>query len=493
MVLRLLPFTGPFEDTYKSLLASIPAGAQWHKGPVVLPLSADRTPFILEGEDGDVVEITRNGTFLTRVVLTGPSQQIDLFLEEGKNFLVARTNGEQWLLLVVAVNYATILRGYAQEFFFNVEIDFDDAENQLNSNLSLRHTEHQIDFQDLLPPTRATRVLAGKLAVRSLISETGSTRGVDDIVTAASNTTPLVRETTINDTLFEPSVYTVYSRAHDMGGFEFHIWVPNLCVATWTAFVKLMDNLDPSIAQLTSVTDEKVSLDFLGTPESHLFDFTQDACSLLSLLTQDCLPITVSVALTVRSPLAFCAWKYPFDVVVDLALGRSRLDSALPFSEIILASAIQNDLSGAVTGIAGASYVDLSRPPSRVVSVTVVSPIGSGLLPSFTTPGTLRLVLPAGNPGRDILVEYETSLPLDLGIPLDSCEDADPLCDGWYGTPIVDRFDGDKCLDTTVPETSLFEDLNCCFTRPQATLLGASLVSVELSAPVTAFASLVTL
>lgn len=490
MRLRLIPVPSDFEETYQSLLNSIPAGNQWHKGPVVLPLSADRTPFILEGSEGEIVEISRNGTLLTRVVMTSNSQQINLFLEEGKNVLVARTNGEQWLLLVVAVNYATLMRGYAQEYFFNVEIDFDDAENQLSSDLSLRHTEHQIDFQEYLPPTRATRVLAGKLAVRSLINETGSTRGVDDIVTAASNTTPIVRETLVNRELYEPSVYTVYSNAHDRGAFEFHIWVPNLCVGTWAAFVKLMDNLDPSIAELTSVTDEKVSLNFLGRPESHLFDFETDACSLLGLITQDCLPITVSVELTVESSFAFCMWRYPFDVVVENALGRFRLDSGVPFSETILAGSLLDDLAGTETGSPGASYVDLSRPPERIVSVTAVLPIGTALLPAFFIPGTRRLVLPAGNPGRDVVVRYETSIPFDLGIPLDSCEEADPLCDGWYGTPLVGRLDGDKCLDTMVPETRLIDDLECCFTRPQASLLGASLLTVNLVNPITAFASL---
>jgi hypothetical protein len=426
------------------------------------------------------------------VVLTSTSIQVDIFLEEGKNFLVVSTSGEQWLLLAIAANYATVLRGYSQEYFFNVDVNFQDALNQLSSELSLRHTEHQIDFQEFLPSTRVLRVLAGKLAVRSLINETGSTRGVDDIVTAASNTTPIVRETVVSRDLFEPSVYTVFSRSHDLGGYEFHIWVPNLCIGTWAAFVKLMDNLDPAIAELTSVSDEKVSLDFLGSPESHLFDVETGACSLVALITQDCLPITVSIQLAVDTELAFCAWRYPFDVVVELALGRFRMDSAAPFSEVFLSAAILIDTTGSETGLVGAAFVDLTRPPERIVSVTVISPIGPALVPAFSLPGTLRLVLPSGHPGRDITVRYEASIPFDSGILLDSCEEADPLCDGWFGTPLAGRFDGDVCLDTMVPETSLFEDLECCFTRPRSTLLGASLATIDLPHPLTVFASLVT-
>jgi len=490
--LKLTPATSAFEDLYKSILNSIPKGQQWHRGSVVLPLTAVKTPFTLVGTEGDLVELSRNGTIVDRVVLTGVSTQVGIFLEEGKNFLVARTNGEQWLTLVVAANYATILRGFSQEFFFNIEVDFRDAQNQLNSDLSLRHTEHQIDFQELLPPTRALRALAGKLAVRSLINETGSTSGVDDIVTAASNTTPIVRDTTVNRDLFEPSVYTVYSQAHDFGGHEFHIWLPNLCVGTWAAFVKLMDNLDPSIAELTSVTDDKVSLNFLGRPESHIFDFEAGSCSLLSLITQDCIPITVSAQLTIETALAFCMWRYPFDVVVELALGRFRLDSRSPYSEVILDSAILVDTTGSETGTVGYAYAELSRYPDRVVSATAISPIGSALLAAFTIPGTSRVVFPAGNPGRDVNVRYEAALSFDSGVPLDSCEESDPLCDGWYGTPLVNRFDGGSCLDTMIPTTSLFDDLECCFTRPQASLLVSSLATIDVHLSVAASAGLTT-
>tara|TARA_R100001132_G_C3273017_1_gene95043 strand:- start:2043 stop:3524 length:1482 start_codon:yes stop_codon:yes gene_type:complete len=491
MTLRLYPAPTPYDSTYESLLASIPSGRQWHLGPVTLPLSADRTSFILEGNEGDVVEVSRNGTLVTRVVLSSSKQSIDLFLERGKNFLSVRSETDQWLILVVATDFATITKGAAQEYFFNSEINFNDAEAQLNSDLSLRHTEHQIEFQEYLPSTRATRVLAGKLAVRSLINETGSTRGVDDIVTAVSNTTPLVRETVVNRVLYEPSVYTVYSQAHDSGGYEFHVWVPNLCIGTWAAFVKLMDNLDPSIAELTSVSDEKVSLNYLGLPESHIFDTEAGLCSVIPLLTTDCLPITVSVSLRSLSSFAFCAWRYPFDVVSELALGRSRLDNFTPFSESVPFGSILDDITGSVTGIPGSSYVTLSRPPRRISSVTSSDPLGASLLSSFFIPGTRTLVLVSGNPGRDITVRYETSIPFDIGLALDSCEESDPLCDGWYGTPLVNRFDGGSCLDTTVPETSLFEDLECCFDRPQATLLGSSLATISLSTPITSFASLI--
>lgn len=489
MTLRIVPNVQAYEDLYQELLDSIPAGTQWHKGPVILPLSSvDTTPFLIEGDAGDVVEILINNALIKTITLTQPSTQVDLTLIAGKNFIQVRTSGETFLLLVVATNYATLIRGYSEEYFFNVDVKFQDSKNQLTSDLSLRATEHQIDFQEMLPPTRAMRVLAGKLAVRSLINETGSTRGVDDIATAASNTTPVVKPTSVDLEFFEPDSRTLYSTAHDEGGFAFHVWIPNICVGSWAAFIKLMDNLGPDIAQLTSVSDEVVDLNFLGRPESHTFDFETGACSIVSLITQDCLPIVVSVHLTVESEVAFCAWRYPFDEVVELALGRARLDSLTPLSIVIPPGFLLIDTTGSETGIVGSAYFDLPGSPERIVSATTINPSGSSLIGAIRIPGTRRVVFPAGNPGFPIGLRYEGSIPFDSEIPLDSSEEADPLTDGWYGLPLVDRFDGGHCLDSTIPTVTLFEDLDCCFVRPASTLAVASYweMSLRINPTVTA-------
>lgn len=488
MTLKITPNVKPFEGLYEDLIASIPAGTQWHKGPVTLPLSSSElTPFILEGDVGDVVDVFHNNRLIHRLTLDTPSLQLSIMLVAGKNFIQVRTSGEDFLLLVVATNYATTLRGFAEDFFYNIDTKFQDAKNQLDSPLSLRATEHQIGFQELLPSTRAMRILAGKLAVRSLINETGTTRGVDDIITAASNTTPVVQPTMVDLEFFEPSIRSLYSTAHDEGGFAFHIWVPSVCIGTWAAFIKLMDNLEPSIAELISVSDELVTLNFLGRREQHHFDSEENSCSILSLLSADCLPIVVSVLSTIESELAFCAWRYPFDVVVELALGRARLDSRSLFSFVIPVGVLLTDLTGAETGVLGSSYFDLPSPIERVSSATT---LGGGLILATHVPGTSRIVFPRGDPGRAISVRYEGSIPFDSGVALDSREESDPLGDGWYGLPLVSRFDGGSCLDTTVPEVSLFEDLECCFVRPQSTLAASSLSSITLPISVSSSAGL---
>jgi len=490
VTLRISHVSTVYESLYTDLLDGIPAGSQWAKGPVTLPLTPEKpTSFIVEGDVGSAVDIFLNNSKATTVVLTSQAQEVKLQLVAGKNFISVRTSSESFLVLVVAVRYAVTLRGYAENLFFHSWVKFQDAFRQINSDISLRTVEHQIEFQHLLPPTRAARLLAGKMAVRALINETGTTRGVDDIVTAASGTTPVVVPTEVDLEFFEPAVRLLYPTAQDEGGFAFHIWVPNLCLGTWSAFVKLMDNLDPSIAELESVSDEKVSLTYLGRKESHLFDSSGRECSLTSLLTIDCLPITVSVDMTMFSTFAFCAWAYSFDIATELVLGRTRLDSLAGIRFLYSPSDFLVDTTGSVTGLAGAAYLDL--PVDLLVFADVSDAATGSSLVSSVPPGSSRVVLPGGVPAAVVLiVGGESVLSLDSGDLLDSCEEADPLCDGWVGLPIDGRFDASLCLDSGSGDTALFEDLECCFGRPRSTLASASLLSIPLSSPVTASVSL---
>jgi hypothetical protein len=330
MTLTIRPATVPYESVYQNLIANITPGSQFLKAPIVLPYTENlTTSFIIEGNVGDVVEIFINNRLQTRRTLTLAQAEFNLQLVTGRNFIQVKTRYEDYLLLVAATNYATFLRVWAQQFYYYAQVKVDDAQRQLNSRFSLRAVEHQLIFQDLLPPTRVLRTLAGKMAVRSLINETGSTRGVNDIATAISNTTPVVVPTQISLEKFEPAVYTLYDRSHDFGGHEFHLWIPNIAAATWSAFIKLANNLDDDIIKLTSVSDTKVSFDYFGQPETHIFDFEDVGNDIVGIITRilDCFfSISVSIEQTCLADLAFCAWTRFGVLVVDVPLGIHSLD-----------------------------------------------------------------------------------------------------------------------------------------------------------------------
>lgn len=374
MTLRIRPASVPYESVYQGLLANVTPGSQFLRAPVVLPYTENlATPFIIDGNIGDVVEIYINSRLYTRRTLSLTQNEIGLQLVPGRNFIQVKTGSEDYLLLVAATNYATFLRAWAQQFYNYVLVKLEDIERQLNSRFSLRAVEHQISFQDLLPPTRVFRTLAGKMAVRALINETGTTRGVNDIATAASNTTPVVVPTTVSLTTFEPAVYHLYDRAHDFGGHEFNLWIPNIAAASWAAFLKLANNLDDDIIKLTKVSDSRVSFEFQGVPETHVFDFEDAGNDITSIITRllDCFfSISVSVEQATETDAAFCAWQYFGELKVDNPLGihaldaETQLDSGHQLDSTDDSDPLTDGWLGATIGVPLDSGVPLDNVPS---------------------------------------------------------------------------------------------------------------------------------
>jgi len=178
-------------------------------------------------------------------------------------------------------------------------------------------------------------MLAGRMAVRSLINETTSTRGVIDIATAITNSTPVVVPTRVNLEKFEPSVYGLYTTPQDANGYEFNLWLPNTCVTAYATFLTLVNNLDDSIAKLVSASDKRIVLDYLGTREEHLFDFETNSCSIYDYLnTEDCFSNVnawISGILDELS-ISFCAWSYPLSIEVEKPLITGAFDTGRTFS-----------------------------------------------------------------------------------------------------------------------------------------------------------------
>jgi hypothetical protein len=377
MTLRIRPASEAFDALYLGLLANITPGSQFIRAPIVLPYTENEPyPFIIEASPGDIVEVYVNNVLQTRRVMTLNQTELGLILQPGKNFIQVKTSLEDYLILVAATNYATFLRAWARQFYNYVQVKVDDSERQLNSKFSLRSIEHQLEFQKLLPPTRVLRTLAGKIAIRAMMNETGSTRGVDDITTAISNTTPVVVPTQVNLRKFEPAVYTLYDKAHDFGGYEFNIWIPNIAAATWAAFIKLADNLDDSIIKLTDVSDSKVSFEYQGVPSYYVFDFENPANDIVSIITNllDCFfAVSVSAEQLTQAELVFCAWYRTGGTVVDVPLEydpetQTSLDPSDPLSDGWIGSNLESDLDSGI-------------PLDAVANTTLLADLGCAFEP----------------------------------------------------------------------------------------------------------------
>jgi len=335
MSLSISTIATPYQETYNNLLASILPGTQWLTAPTVVPFNSSYTPFSLTGNLGDIVEIYINNKLQTKITMDNVVKQVDLKLNLGANYIWVRSSTETFLALVAATYYAIYIDAWASDFYYYTKIRVDDASLQLSSLFSLRMVEHQIAFQDLLPPIKTLRLLTGKMSTRSLINETCSTRGVIDIATSISNSTPVVVPTRVNLEKFEPASYGLYTNSQDANGYEFDLWIPNLCVTSYVAFLTLINNLDDSIAKLVSVSDSKIVLDWCGVREEHIFNFETNRCSMFNNLVneQDCfsaLNIWISNILD-EVDIAFCAYSYPLDIEIEIPLNSGTLDSGNTF------------------------------------------------------------------------------------------------------------------------------------------------------------------
>lgn len=335
MSLSIRPADDGYDYIYSYLLKNITPGTQFVRAHATVPfVEGTPTNFLIDGTPGDLIEIYLNEKLYTRTNLLFNQNEIGIQLLHGRNFLRIKSNLEEFLFLVAATHYASWIRAYAKQYHTYVQARVDDTARQLNSRFSLRAVEHQIGFQELLPPTRVFRTLAGKMAVRSLINETGTTRGVNDIATAVCNSTPVVVPTVVHDEIYEPSVYTVYDKAHDMGGFEFNIWLPNIQAAIWPAFIQLVNNQNGANGiRLVSATDNRVVVDYNGVIEQHLFNLDDQNNDIINIIT-DLLDCYFNIILVVKEVFAerfaFCYWYYPSGTIV---LNPLMPDDADPLSD----------------------------------------------------------------------------------------------------------------------------------------------------------------
>lgn len=417
-MLTISPFEPVYQEVYQRVLDNIPAGNFILRAPVIVPLREGRpSEFTVETDVGTRVMVYHDNTLVHEFVAVTTVTTVPIFLQQGRNTVSARSQFESSAVLLAAVNYATYLSGWAEQWYFNVESRVEDHRAQIMSPFGLRTIENQLTFHDLLPATRVMRTLAGKLAVKSLLNLGGSTEGVTDLVTAVSGTTPVVVPTLMDSQIFEPAMRPVLLRAHDMAGFEFHLWLLNLCATEWNTFVQLCNNLPDRLARLISVTDRRVVVERnavggpgTGTLEAHAFDFDGAGCSIVDVLTRffDCFSrIRVFVRTNLLSRFAFCGYVYPHDTVVSVPIGVRLFDTGIPFdSELLLDSAEESDPYAAARGWLGLPLIhrlDHSHPFDSMSGFTAFP---EDLDCAFDRPGAVGAV--------SSRVDTELSIPLSM-------------------------------------------------------------------------------
>lgn len=190
-----------------------------------------------------------------------------------------------------------------------------------------------LPFSDKLPDVRSMRSIALKSSAASMFGFSGSDGAVKAMISAFSSTTPVVHRSH-NPSTWQPELYQPYTGADDVLGWDFHIWIPNLCVHRWTAFTQYINN-HPKW-EFVRADEHVIVLKQKGAEyyQQHVFDNTGKGCSFRSLLAlMGCMDrLTLAGRMELTAQPSFCFWAHQFDQVVEYpGIGGGFFDSGEEF------------------------------------------------------------------------------------------------------------------------------------------------------------------
>lgn len=323
--LALRPQRHVWSDIYDRLLAAMPVSFFRLTGTYTIPYSSEPLPFDLDSvRIGEVVSIAivpagARGNVDQRQVVThiptARTETIWLQLAPGLNTIIVSDSVEQTMVSVAAVRYGTILAGYAREIFNYSGSALDDQLRAINSQVTTRIIEPYLPWLDLLPNVQSLRTLGTKLAVRSKINELGTDRAVIDVLSGVTSSTVVLQEQSNSRPTFDLDRFPLVHSQEAFFGTRAHVWIPNDCLARWTAFLQLLRNMPYyRIDRISEV--EVVFRDEHGAPIVHSFDNVDESCSLYdSIAKRSCFDdVRVSIEVASTMALNICAGGYPFDL-----------------------------------------------------------------------------------------------------------------------------------------------------------------------------------
>lgn len=336
MTLEFLPIPPAYEDYYDGMVDQIPAGAFYLQALETLPLSSYQTKFFLVTDSSHPVQIYLNNRLVTTHIPKGQVDTIELglFGAPSLNFITVRNGIDDPVrLIIAATNIAKEFAVFSKELYEFAGYTVDRYSDLIRSVWSSFLVEYQLPWSDELPDVRSIHSFAVKVAANCLYGEFGWQGGVTDLVTGFCASTPVITAP-VNPWLWQPDLYQPQSSGKDVAGFNFHVWLPNICLNQWLAFITLMNNRYDY--EFKFVNEDKVVLEHLesGLLEQHLFDNTEDNCSIRGLL--DFLGCMDNIAVYGFARLfpraAVCAWANPMDMTVELpGIGGRFWDSETDF------------------------------------------------------------------------------------------------------------------------------------------------------------------
>ncbi len=351
--LSILPKTFVHKETCDRLLADIPQGSFYVKSGYVVPYTYDAYPFTLRViERGQPVSIV-----VTREGATGPqnvpviqtfipqnlTETVFLQLGQGRNVIIATDGIRTDFIIVTATIYATILCTVASEIYSYSQVELEEIQRSINSEVSTRLADAYVPFSDILPfvTVRSQQTLSTKMAIRAHTGDYGSERAVRDLNAAIFQQTPHVVETRNSRTTFRPDIERLYNAQEDFGGFDFHTWTHNSCLNAWKSYLEyIAARKSPLYLPLEASEEEIVIRDQYGVTRRLRFNTDGPFCSTLSATTTCFEDIAIDVFMNGDFAIPICAATYPFDscFTYENPLGNERVtfDSSIPWDTLPL-------------------------------------------------------------------------------------------------------------------------------------------------------------
>ena len=498
----------------------------------MVPRSALPTPFALETTTASPVDIWINGRLAKTHVPRGERDIISLSLAEppAVNHIKVENGVDAPVSLTVTATYmTTIMDAMASQLYEVAERVNDKYFNLWTSPWATFVIEWLIPWQQALPDVRSLRSMSLKAAANTMFGEQGTDGGIRDMVSVFTSTTPVVVESA-NPTLWQPHTHQPYTSADDQLSWDFHVWLPNLCLQRWSALIDYVGNTDTY--DFVRFNEDVVLVRQAGTEfyQQLLFDNTGPSCSMRGLLdAAGCMDrLTLAGAMELTAQPSFCVFANPFDMQVELpGIGGEFFDEDVTLdlashntpdvtnklttvdafdqgSAVALATEIgtdynAHDLDGAPTWhdapggahqITAVVPIDLTTLRAFCIDTQTVflahqldatlhSPADTIHVLSYiiTVASTLAEVILFLN---DFKVKYTKHQTSDH---FDGLYDIDLLTDYWVGTSTSHRLDG-GCLDVATDIPLLPKDQECCGEGPATNLLSTVCMDLADSASV---------
>jgi hypothetical protein len=272
------------------------------------------------------------------IVPTTEESSFSMRLHRGRNLISAvdPVTKEVTYYEVYATTIVAMFEAFARVLYPNSQRIIEEQKRAIYTYLGTRLFEPYVPFLELMPEIQSLQIMSYRLLSRGLLWNVGTQGGVTDTVKALTFGTPLYKPMDKVTYDLEPSFDPWTRNSSAIAGSEAHVWIPNVGIAGWVAFLKYLAN-QPSLFSIERVTEEEVAFEYQGELQKHQFDFDAYGNNYLTALAQvDCFnSIFTDATVLARLRLIIHAAAYTFDLVLrgNNIIGSSRpyFDSGIDF------------------------------------------------------------------------------------------------------------------------------------------------------------------